>query len=498
MTDVVTVEYINAVHMKVTADPGTRQEIMNYFSFRPDGYQFNPKFKARVWDGYIRIYQPMRPLLYVGLLPYLKKFCEEREYKLEISDELSINNNVPEDYGYEIAKEIDCKFTPRDYQNEYVVNAVKNNRSLSLSPTSSGKSLIIYLIQQHYYQAFGHRTLIIVPTISLVHQMAGDFEDYGCDPSMIYKIQGGIDKNTSAPIVISTWQSLIKQPKEWFDQFRVALGDEAHLFQAKSLTTIMEKLTECEYRHGFTGTLKSGESKTHQLILEGCFGQVKRFVKTKDLIEEGTVANFQVKALVLSHPENKRKEFRKAFNSIQVKQKRYPAEREYLINHEKRNIFIRNLVWSLKGQNNLILFDLVEKHGKVLEPLLRRDDRQLHFVYGGVKGDERENIRHLVENDPIKQHDILASYGVFSTGVNIKRLDNVIFASGSKSEIKVLQSIGRSLRKADDSDKATLYDIADDLSVGAFTNYTLNHFKRRIEIYSEEHFPFKIYTIPLE
>ena len=490
MSEIVNVEYINAVHMKVTADPGVRQEIMNYFSFRPSGYQFNPKFKARVWDGYIRIYQPMRPVLYVGLLPYLKKFCEEREYELSISDELIVDNNVPDDYGYEIAKEIGCKFTPRDYQNEYVVNAIKNNRSLSLSPTSSGKSLIIYLIQQHYYQAFGHRTLIIVPTISLVHQMAGDFQDYGCDPSMIYKIQGGVDKDTSAPVVISTWQSLIKQPKEWFDQFRVALGDEAHLFQ--------EKLTECEYRHGFTGTLKSGDTKTHQLILEGCFGQVKRIVKTKDLIEEGTVANFQVKALVLSHPEDKRKEFRKAFNSIQVKQKRYPAEREYLINHEKRNIFIRNLVWSLKGQNNLILFDLVEKHGKVLEPLLRRDDRQLHFVYGGVKGDERENIRHLVENDPIKQHDILASYGVFSTGVNIKRLDNVIFASGSKSEIKVLQSIGRSLRKADDSDKATLYDIADDLSVGAFTNYTLNHFKKRIEIYSEEHFPFKIYTIPLE
>jgi superfamily II DNA or RNA helicase len=155
-------------------------------------------------------------------------------------------------------------------------------------------------------------------------------------------------------------------------------------------------------------------------------------------------------------------------------------------------------VWSLKGQNNLILFDLVEKHGKVLEPLLRRDDRQLHFVYGGVKGDEREEIRHLIENDPIKQHDILASYGVFSTGVNIKRLDNVIFASGSKSEVKVLQSIGRTLRKGTDSENATLYDIADDLSVGSFTNYTLNHFRRRIEIYSEEQFPFKIYTIPLD
>ncbi|MDB4345133.1 helicase-related protein, partial [bacterium] len=153
------------------------------------------------------------------------------------------------------------------------------------------------------------------------------------------------------------------------------------------------------------------------------------------------------------------------------------------------------LLWSLKDQNNLVLFDLVEKHGKILEPLLRRDDRQLHFIYGATKGEERERIRHMIENDPIKQHDILASYGVFSTGVNLKKLDNVIFASGSKSEIKVLQSIGRTLRKGNDADKATLYDITDDLSVGSFENYTLKHFRKRIEIYGSEQFPYKIYTV---
>ncbi|HAW03797.1 MAG TPA: hypothetical protein DCW83_03870 [Saprospirales bacterium] len=168
-----------------------------------------------------------------------------------------------------------------------------------------------------------------------------------------------------------------------------------------------------------------------------------------------------------------------------------------MVNHEKRNLFIRNLLWSLKDQNNLVLFDLVEKHGKILEPMLRKDDRQLHFIYGATKGDERERIRHLIENDPIKQHDILASYGVFSTGVNLKKLDNVIFASGSKSEVKVLQSIGRTLRKGNDADKATLYDIADDLSVGAYSNYTLTHFRKRVEIYGQEQFAMKIYTIDI-
>lgn len=494
--DVVKIEKVDDVYMRVTADPGVRQELMNYFSFRPPGYQFTPSYKNRIWDGYIRLYNPMKPYLYAGLLEYLRKFCADRDYQIDVPQEMEPEENIPDDYVKELAKEIGAKMEPRDYQQQYVLNALRNRRSLSLSPTSSGKSFIIYLIQQHYYRCYEHRTLIIVPTISLVHQMAGDFIDYGCDPKDIYKIQGGVDKNTRLPIVISTWQSLMRQPKEWFDQFRVVLGDEAHNFQAKSLTTIMEKLTYAPYRHGFTGTI-SNESKVHRLVLEGVFGPITRFVTTKDLMDQGTVADFKIKALVLSHSNETKTEFKKKLAAVQKKQQRYSEERKFIIENEKRNLFIRNLVWSLKGQNNLILFDLVEKHGKVLEPLLRRDDRVLHFVHGGVDGEERERIRHIVENDPEKKHDILASYGTFSTGVNIKRIDNAIFASGSKSEIKVLQSIGRTLRKGNGSDEATLYDIADDLSFGTFSNYTLQHFRKRIDIYASESFEFKIYTIQI-
>ena len=496
MTDVIQVEQINAVHLIINAEASIKMELESYFKFQPSGYQFNPSYKNRVWDGWIRIFQPLRPTLYVGLFPRLKKFCEDRGYELQAPDSLLYGEKVPDDYGYELAKEINCKFQPRDYQNQYVVDAIRDSRSLSLSPTSSGKSLIIYLIQQHYWRAYEHRTLIIVPTISLVHQMAGDFVDYGCTDE-IYKIQGGVDKNTNAPIVISTWQSLIKQPKDWFSQFGVVLGDEAHNFQAKSLQKIMEGLSECYYRHGFTGTLKSEESKTHRLVLEGCFGGVRKHVSTKDLMDAGTVADFNVKAIVLSHHPENRKKFKDALKQVSQASKKYHAEREFIVNNQKRNLFIRNLLWTLEGQNNLVLFDLVEKHGKILEPLLRKEGRELHFIYGGTKGEERENIRHMVENDPIKRHDILASYGVFSTGVNLKKLDNVIFASGSKSEIKVLQSIGRALRKGNDADKATLYDIADDLSIGSFENYTLQHFKKRIEIYGNEQFPFKVYTVDI-
>jgi len=497
MSERIEIEYLNSVYMRIKADAGMKSELSEFFAFKPEGYQFSPKYKARVWDGTIRLFQPMRPVLYVGLYPHLKKFCEQRDYILEAPPEIGEKEIVEDGYIDELAESINCKYKPRDYQKEYIQNAIANRRSLSLSPTSSGKSLIIYLLQQHYFQAFGLRTLIIVPTISLVHQMAGDFVDYGCDSDVIYTIQGGVDKNTKAPIVISTWQSLIKQPKDWFRQFGCVMGDEAHTFQAKSLTKIMHNLEDCEYRHGFTGTLKSSESKTHRLVLEGCFGEVKRVVNTKKLIDDGTVANFKVQAIVLNHSNEAKQNFKKAIAAVKESVKKWPAEREFIVNHEKRNNFIKNLVHSLKDQNNLILFDLVEKHGKILEPLLQTEGRELHFIYGGTSGEERERIRHLVENDPDKKHDILASYGVFSTGVNIRRLDNVIFASSSKSEIKVLQSIGRSLRRAEDSQEAVLYDIADDLSVGSYENYTLKHFKQRIEIYANEEFPFKIYTIDI-
>lgn len=495
MSDLIKIEKINNVHMKIVADNGTLQELSEFFAFRPDGYQFSPKFKARVWDGYIRLITPFKPFLYIGLLNHLKEFAETRECRLVIDPELDEVEPVPDDYGYELAKEAKIKLELRDYQNDYIVNAIRYKRSLSLSPTSSGKSLMIYLIQQHYYNAFQHRTLVIVPTISLVHQMAGDFIDYGCDPEHVYKIQGGVDKTTKKSIVISTWQSLMKQPKEWFEQFRVVVGDEAHLFTGKSLSDIMDKCTEAPYRFGFTGTISS-DSKTHRMVLQGLFGPIKRYVSTKDLIDSGSVATFKIKALVLKHPQELKDAFRAKIKTIQ-KEKRFHAEKEFIINNEKRNLFIRNLVWSLKGQNNLILFELVEKHGKILEPLLRKEGRHLHFIYGNTPGEERERIRQLVENDPDKNHDILASYGVFSTGVNLKRLDNLILASGSKSEIRILQSIGRTLRKGNGADDATLYDIADDISHGSYVNYTLEHFKKRIEIYSSEQFPFRIYNVDL-
>lgn len=391
--------------MKIDADYGIRRELSDYFSFYPPNYQFNPKYKNKIWDGLIRLYSSMKPGMYIGLLPQLEKFCSDRGYQLIISDRLKSVTSISKQDVQHLAQKLNIPLELYDYQIDYIVNAITNNRSLSLSPTSSGKSLIIYLIQQYYHKEFGHRTLIIVPTTSLVYQIRSDFIEYGCNEDDIYTIMSGVEKTTKKPIVISTWQSLIKQPKQWFDQFRVVLGDEAHLFQSKSLTTIMENLTEAPYRHGFTGTISS-ESQVHKLVLEGLFGTVEQYVTTKQLIDRGTVADFKVKGIVLKHSPEVNKVFNDAIKQVKAanmksskKVNLFNVEKEFIANLEKRNNFIKNLVWSLEGQNNLILFDRVEKHGKVLEPLLRKEDRILHFIHGDIKGKERDDVRYQIEND---------------------------------------------------------------------------------------------------
>lgn len=489
-----TVEHLDETHMIVKSDSSIREEIKEYFSFRPKNYNFHPAYKNKVWDGYIRLYSPMRPILYRGLIGYLKKFCQSRDYELRIlSPEIEETVDVEESYPDWLAKEVGVPFDLRDYQKEYIINSISNQRSLSISPTGSGKSLIIYMIAQHYLQTIQGRTLVIVPSINLVKQMKGDFISYGFDANDIHTIQAGAEKKTDKTIVISTWQSLTKLDQEWFDQFRCVIGDEAHRFEAKSLVSIMEKMKNTKYKHGFTGTLENSESKTHKLVLEGIFGSIVQYKKTHELIEESVLANLKIKGILLHHNEDTRGKYKKVVKKKKNAEK-YQAEREFIINIEERNQFIRKLLLSLEGQNNLVLFELVEKHGKNLQEILEIEGRNLHFIHGEISGNERERVRSIVENSEEKNHDILASYGTYSTGVNIKRLDNLIFASGLKSETKILQSIGRLLRKADDSSEVTLYDIGD-----AFNkyNHTLKHFKSRVQIYTQERFPFKLYNVNL-
>jgi superfamily II DNA or RNA helicase len=336
----------------------------------------------------------------------------------------------------------------------------------------------------------GSKGLIIVPTTSLVEQLFSDFGDYNNSAmgEYVHRIYQGKEKHTDKPLTISTWQSLYQLPKEYFHQFDYIIGDEAHLFKAQSLTTILTSCINAKYRIGLTGTLDG--TKTHKLVLEGLFGQVKQVTTTRELMDKKQVSDFEIKCLILKHPDD---------ICLEMKDKDYQAEIQYLIACEARNKFIKNLAVSL-GNNTLILYQMVAKHGQVLYDMIRNTenigDRKVFFVHGGTETEDREKIREIMEreNDAI----IVASYGTFSTGINIRNLHNIIFASPSKSRVRSLQSIGRGLRNSEGKDKATLYDIADDLRYKKHMNFTLKHFVERVKIYTEEKFSFKTYKIGLK
>lgn len=484
MPDSVGIEKVNELYVRIHADASVRMEMSEYFTFEVPGAKFMPAVRNKVWDGKIRLLNAMTGLIYAGLVPYIHKFCKSREYECEYINDVIEFQTINDDAGIQLAKEFDSTFVPRDYQNNAVVHALKYNRALLLSPTASGKSFIIYLLTRYHVQE-GRKALIIVPTISLVEQMASDFVEYNKNRKLdIHKIRGGVDKDIDSDIVITTWQSIYKLPKTWFEKFDLIVGDEAHLFKAKSLTKIMEKTPHAKYRYGFTGTLDGTE--THKLVLEGLFGAVYEVTKTAKLIEEKTLAEFNIKAIVLGYSE----ETRKANKGLD-----YQEEIDWIVTNNSRNKFIKNLAHSLPG-NTLILFQFVEKHGKVLHPMLESDNHTVHFVHGGVSADDREEVRHTTEKT--NNNIILASYGTFSTGINITNLDNIIFASPSKSKIRNLQSIGRVLRKGKTKTKATLYDIVDDLQWKSNQNFAVKHFAERVNIYSEEGFDFKIYNVDVK
>ena len=351
MTDIIGIEKYNEVYLKVKAEPGIVMEMSEAFTFEVPGARFMPTVRNKVWDGKIRLLNPMTGLLYYGLLSYVEDFCQKRKYQIEYLSDFSTEEfSIKE--AQDFVKKLKPTLEPRDYQMDAFVHAIRERRSLLLSPTASGKSFIIYLIMRYYAK----RTLILVPTTSLVSQLASDFADYGFNSdALVHRVYAGQDKGSTKPITISTWQSIYKLPKEFFSQFDVVIGDEAHLFKAKSLTSILDKLSECRYRFGFTGTLDG--TQTHRLVLEGLFGPVRKVITTAELIEKKHVADFNIKSIVLNYPEEIRKMIARSGN--------YQSEIDYLVRCEKRNKFLKNLALSLEG-NTLLLFQFVEKHGTVL------------------------------------------------------------------------------------------------------------------------------------
>lgn len=485
----VQIEKFNEAYIRIKCEPSTAQEISEFFTFEVPGAKFMPTVRNRLWDGRVRLFSPGTGKIYYGLLPYVQKFLKDQGYQVELTDDFD-NEKVDPKFTYQFVRSIEKgKFRARDYQLKAIHNIIQNHRGLILSPTGSGKSFIIYALVRYFLHLFGHeKILIVVPTTSLVEQMYSDFADYGWFPDEhCHKLYAGSEKNTKKEVIISTWQSIYKLDKRYFNQFGAVFVDEAHLAKAKSLTGIMTKLHNCKHRIGLTGTLDGTE--VHRLVLEGLFSVHEKVTTTSELIERKELSNIHIRVLVLEHTKR---------NKTLMKGKTYQQEMEYISTHLKRNLFIRNLVCDLEG-NTLVLAQYIEKQ---LMPLCQMiedhsdENRKIYLIHGATPTDDREEVRRLVEKND--NCIIVASYGTFSTGINIKRIHNIVFASPYKSQIKVLQSIGRGLRLSSDKEQLTLFDLADDIQYNNKVNYTLKHLTDRISIYNEQGFDYDIIPVKLK
>jgi Kyanoviridae DNA helicase len=496
--DTIYISKPNHVFLKVDAEQGIRQEISEYFTFRVPGAEFMQSYRLKVWDGLIRLYS-FKKTLYVGLLDSLLSFAKSRGYQVVFSEGYTgPQNHFSEEF---LDKFIDTMnltvgskdIKPKDYQIVAFKEAIKKERLLLLSPTSSGKSLIIYLLlrfyMEHVLDISTEKVIIIVPTTSLVEQLFTDFQDYSQKNGWVaerycHLIYSGKEKTSKKPVTITTWQSIYKEPGKFLGDKVVIFGDEAHSFQAKSLTKIMECALAAQYRIGTTGTLQ--DAKTHQLVLQGLFGPVFEVTTTKKLMDNKDISELKINCVLLDYDDDKCKLLSTAT---------YAQEYEFLTKYTKRTRFIAKLALNTKD-NTLVLFKNIA-HGKAIYDLITTKSglRKIFFIYGKTEVEEREEIRRITEKEI--GAIIVASYGTFSTGINIKNIYDVIFASPTKSRIRNLQSIGRGLRIGDRGSLVRLYDIADNLKWKSKLNFTLKHFIYRIKLYAEQEFNYVQYRIKI-
>ena len=308
------IEKFNETYLKIYCDDGIAQELYDYFSFEVPGARFHPLYKSKMWDGKLRLFSMFTQELYVGLKSYLEHFAEVNNYSIDESNYVKAYDHVTYNQVKEFCDGLNLgargePLAIREYQIDAIYQAINDGRRLLLSPTGSGKSLILYCLMR-WHLRHGRKQLILVPTTSLVEQLHADFKDYSClngfkVTESCHKIYAGHDKTADFPIVISTWQSIYQLPKKFFENFQCIYGDEAHLFKAKSLTSILHKCVNTPYRVGTTGTLDG--TKTHKLVLEGLFGPVYKVTTTKKLMDNDQLTELKIFCLVLDHSDEDKK-----------------------------------------------------------------------------------------------------------------------------------------------------------------------------------------------
>jgi superfamily II DNA or RNA helicase len=430
-------------------------------------------------------------------------FMQSKGYSFKIAPELRNATNIKTEEIDQYIDSLKLPFEVRDYQREGIIQSLQSKRKVFESSTGSGKSLVIYAVSR-YHAYMGEKVMIIVPNITLVTQLLSDFRTYNKNlvhdhvqdmhkhqnhvqniDDLVHCVYAGQEKFTNKQITITTWQSMYKVDKKYLREFTTIIVDEVHLAQSSSIRSILENATNAVNRYGFTGTFK--DTKSHIMVIQGLIGSLSILTKTHELQKSDVLSNIDIKMLVLEYPISKQK----------LSKLSYQEEISFLLSHEKRNKFLVKLISRLDG-NTLVLGTRVDEQCRILytDLVAQNPDREVYFVYGDMPKDERERIRLRMEQTD--NAIIVATYQVFSTGINIRKLHNIVFSIGGKSRIRNLQSIGRGLRTHSTKSHLQLYDISDNLSSGSYENHTYKHFQERYKQYIQEKFSVSVHSVVVE
>jgi len=456
------------LNIQIEADIGYIRSVRDNFSGFVDGYQFMPAFRNSGWDGKVSLLDLVKKTIPYGLLLDLIKF-HRKSYP---DAELKIDPDVLQLFrGRDVSVTYDLKFQPHYYQKDCIEAALKYKRGIIRSATASGKSLIIaYIIKTLFEYKVNKKSLIIVPTISLVEQFYDDLIEYGYftkdSLGKVYEKYKEFDR----PVVISTWQTLSKNHNR-LQEFECVICDEVHGAKAHEIKKILNLCTNADYRLGFTGTMPL------QLLdiwnVKSYLGPIIREYGAGQLGKEGYISKANIIIIDIKYQNN----YKGTYDEV----------KDEIFKNPFRLKVLQKIIQSTRG-NILLLVGKVEKEGKLLKEYLETQvdfhdtlKKDIVFLHGATKVAEREYWRKECEKR--KNIVLIATYGIFQQGINIPSLKYIVLASPYKSKIRVLQSIGRGLRKhKSKKDGAYIYDIFDDCK------YLYDHGIKRERHYNSEGF----------
>lgn len=493
MSDVL-IKFLSESICEIITDDLILRELKYRMRFHPKNYFFAPSYKSGRWDGWINLIKNNR--MAVGLIPMLCSKMKDLNISFNVDIKYFPTIKITKDDIINFSKTLNItskgiSIFPREHQIEGVYQGLSNKRATILSATNSGKSLILYVYIRYLIDVLNiKKILLLVPSTMLVEQMYNDFDDYSSQNGWnveenCQRIYADIKiRDMSKKVHISTWQSLYTKEPDFFEEYETLICDEVHTAKGDSIQTISNNCINAGFRLGCTGSL-SGDN-IDEYIIKGSFGSVHKIIENKEMIELGYSTPLDIRAVMLKYNEELCK-YSKYLD--------YRDEISFITECKERNMFITKLVNNFKDTNTLILFERI-KHGMLMYKMIKTllPERKLFFISGEIKKTETRNkIKDYIENSQEKGIILLATYRTFSTGINLKRLHNLIFASPFKSRIRLLQSIGRMLRKLKGKENAILYDLVDDLSYKSYKNNILKHFiEYRLPEYDKGDFTCKI------